>query len=53
MYCEYIPTLPKSHLNSKSAMDFFLKSLQEMKQKLFRYFFRFVAIGLENEAHKI
>ena len=33
VYCEKIPVFTKSHLNSKSAMDFFLKSLQEMKQK--------------------
>ena len=29
VYCKYIPTLTKSHPNSKSAMDFLLKSLQE------------------------
>ena len=35
MYCEYIPTLTKSHLNRRSVMDFFVKSLQEMKLKLY------------------
>ena len=34
-YCEYIPALTTSRLNSKSAIDFFIKSLQEMKQKLY------------------
>ena len=35
VYCENIPTYIKSHFNSMYAMDFFLKSLQEMKQKLY------------------
>ena len=35
VYCENITTYIKSHLNRKYAMDFFPKSLQEMKQKLY------------------
>ena len=34
MYCENITTFIKSHLNRKYAMDFFPKSLQEMKQSV-------------------
>ena len=33
VYCENITTYIKPHLNSKYAMDFFLRFLQEMKQK--------------------
>ena len=35
VHCENIATYIKSHLNSKYAVNFFLKSLQEMKQKLY------------------
>ena len=35
VHWENIPTYTKSHLNCKYAMDLFLKSLQEMKQKLY------------------
>ena len=35
VYCENITTYIKSHLNSKYAMALFLKSLQEMKHKLY------------------
>ena len=35
VYCENITTYIKSHLNRKYAMDFFPKSLQKMKQKIY------------------
>ena len=33
VYCENTPTYTESHLNSKYAMDFVLKYLQELKEK--------------------